>query len=170
MRFIKKGKLIKIICYIFLVISILSLIEWPRSVDQSKIIKCINNYYSEKGKDNKVFNVVYELLGNEKHGMIVNQYIYIHEDEYIKKDNNLVPGSSMGAPIRVKLISFFGFYKVLLVSDPPEDGDSYAIYLKLFFPEEVLKKLDDNRQKYGHELDEKSEEQLKEIKRKLNLN
>ena len=162
-----KGKKYMLGIFIFIgLLIVVNLIEGRIDINQSDINECIDQYLKNKDEEGKVKIVSYEQLGNDKYGIIINQYSLINEDVYNEIDGNygnLEFYSGIIHPARFKIVSFLGFKKVIWCSYPTE-GEFYEKSLSRLFPKDILDKLDENFNDYSTNLQQKNREKLKEIR------
>lgn len=139
---VKRKKYIKFGIALISILIMINVIEGIIGINQENMNKGIDNYFKKQEIEveaGKVKKFSHEQLGNDKFGMLINQYSLVKLDLYYLNEDGTINEKCNTAiyPVRFKIISFLGFYKVIscsLPSDGKEDSENY----KKIFPKKII--------------------------------
>ena len=154
----------KTIILLGILISI-NIIQQFFDVNQYNANKTISSYLHKQEIDveaGKAKTLSFEHLDNSRVGMFINEYSLVREDRYRANGEHEMEIY----PVRFRIISFLGFYKVIS-SSSPSDGQKDSELYKKIFPISVINKLDENYEEYISKLTEQSKVKYDEVKNSL---
>lgn len=152
----------RILLGIVAIFILLNIIEGFTEIDQNKLNISIDSYFNNESKDTeegkvKIFS--YKQLGNKKFGVLIEQYSLIGSTlHYIHSNSEEISIY----PVKFKIISFFGFNKVIScdsVSYKNENGDINTE----IFPQDIIYKLDKNYNDYVNELKTENKDKINKV-------